>query len=202
MANAAALGPQPDFTVMAAGCDETANTLTNTANTFANAFTNMAVQIRNCQNLPTVRGDNEVVTLLRRIDERLDRMEERLDRMEERLDRMELRFDNRMDRLESEIRRVNVHQLNNQARLENSHMIAGSVDEDLAPLYSLTAANAQPQVIANFPSRIEDISQLEGGRVNELLRHLEQGTTGNLAQRKTRLKKAVGGYMRHTGVKV
>ncbi|KAF2241427.1 hypothetical protein BU26DRAFT_556206 [Trematosphaeria pertusa] len=122
----AALSPQPEFAVMAAGCEETANN-----------FTNMAAQFRNCQNLPTLQRDNEIVTTLRAIVEQLGRIEERMERG---------------------FRRVEVHQLNTYARLENSHIIAANVAEDLIPLYSLTAANAQPQVIPNFPSRIEDIS--------------------------------------------
>ncbi|KAF2241336.1 hypothetical protein BU26DRAFT_525174 [Trematosphaeria pertusa] len=170
MANAA-LSPQPEFAVMAAGCEETANTFT------------LVIRTRNCQNLPTLRGYNEIVTLLRRIIERLDRIIERLDRMEERLDRG--------------FRRVEVHQLNNQARLENSYNIAGNVAEDLTPLYSSTAANAQLQVIPHFPSRIEDINQLDTRQVNDLLRHLEQSTGGSLAQRRSRLKRAVGGFIRY-----
>ncbi|KAF2241316.1 hypothetical protein BU26DRAFT_511430 [Trematosphaeria pertusa] len=211
----AALSPQPDSTVMAAGCEEAAN------------ITSMAAQIRNCQNLPTVQGDNEIVTLLRGIAERLDRidnnigqlnarvdsledcmdrLEDRMDRLGDRMDRLEdrverLEDEDRVERLEDRVesgfRRVEVQLLNQQVRLENSHIIASSLDEDLTPLYSLTA-DAQLQVIPHFPSRIDDISQMDGGRVNELLRHLEQGTTGTLAQRRTRLKRAVGGFIRYT----
>ncbi|KAF2241423.1 hypothetical protein BU26DRAFT_525245 [Trematosphaeria pertusa] len=203
----AALGPQPEFAVMAAGCEETANT-----------FTNMAAQIRNCQNLPILQRHNEIATtfqgifeLLNRIEERLGRVEERVERVEERVDRVEERVDRVEKRVEDVeewvegvekwvergFRRVEVHQLNNQARLENSHVIASNIPEDLIPLYSLTAADAQPQVILDFPSRIDDISQMDGGRVNELLCHLEQSTSGDLAQRRTRLKRAVGGFIRY-----
>ncbi|KAF2240217.1 hypothetical protein BU26DRAFT_526186 [Trematosphaeria pertusa] len=188
----AALGPQPDFTVMAVGCEETANTLTNTANTFANTFNNMAAQIRNCQNLPTVRSDNDIATALRGIGEQLNDIKGDIRQLDARVGRLE-------QGMKSGFRRVDVQLLNQQARLENSQNIAGNVDENLTPLYSLTAADAQPQVIPDFPSRIDDISQMDGGRVNELLRHLEQGTTGNLGQRRTRLKRAVGGYIRATG---
>ncbi|KAF2240200.1 hypothetical protein BU26DRAFT_526191 [Trematosphaeria pertusa] len=148
----AALGPQPEFAVMAAGCEETANTFT------------MVIRTRNCQNLPTLQRDNRIMAELRIIFELLDhikeglrRLEEGVGRLEERFDRMEERFDRMEERLDRGFRRVEVHQLNNQARLENSHNIAGNVAEDLTPLYSLTAADAQLQVIPHFPSRINDI---------------------------------------------
>ncbi|KLU92944.1 hypothetical protein MAPG_11892 [Magnaporthiopsis poae ATCC 64411] len=104
-----------------------------------------------------------------------------------------VKIDERLDLIEDKLDLVETRQLastaNTVARGLNSAV--QHLDRPLHPLRNLKTGQAIPE----FPKRLEKIDSMSGPALGNVLRALEQPTNGTLAEKKRRLKVAIGVVM-------
>ncbi|KAG5289072.1 Gon7 (KEOPS protein complex) domain-containing protein [Histoplasma ohiense] len=175
---------QPDF-----------HLLTNATQTVVNQLSLLPnIPIMNMQNqldqvMGMLRGIDQH---LHRIDARMDQLDARMDRLDARMDRLDARMDRLNTRMDEVDARMNLMAANVLATNRNSiaRSINSTINRDNVALVPLV--NQRNEEIHGFPRNLAALNRLTGRQLDILLREFDIPNVGDIEARRNQLRQICG----------
>ncbi|KLU82724.1 hypothetical protein MAPG_01793 [Magnaporthiopsis poae ATCC 64411] len=172
---------QPDFGAISAGF----NAISTNAG-------NLSQQFALCANLPGVGSADAIIQQLRAIHQVLNATQQDIAAMQQNMAAMQQDIAAMRQNMAT---KQNLQQLEKRVRTSDSNSIARGFNHKVAlpdaELYPLRAPGTG-NVIPNFPKLHGDIDRMDANTLVGVLEALEQPATGVVAEKKKRLKHAIG----------
>ncbi|QSS61131.1 Gon7 (KEOPS protein complex) domain-containing protein [Histoplasma capsulatum] len=179
----------------AAGIQTQQNLAQPDFNLLTDATQTVVHQLSLLPNIPIMNMQNQldqVMGMLRGIDQHLHRIDARMDQLDARMDRLDARMDQLNTRMDEVDARMNLMAANVLATNRNSiaRSINSTINRDNVALVPLV--NQRNEEIHGFPRNLAALNRLTGRQLDILLREFDIPNVGDIEERRNQLRQICG----------